>query len=87
MKLTPARRKFVSFMSGNYGRLVRAVMGTTLTVVALVGMGWYLLLLAPAAFMIWSAVVSFCPVASLFPEVKEENKLKNNVPSYKLKLK
>jgi hypothetical protein len=37
--------------------------------------------------MLWSAAVSFCPVAMLFPEVKEENKLKNNVPSYKLKLK
>jgi hypothetical protein len=87
MKLTPARRKFVSFMSGPYGRLARAIMGVTLAVLAVTGSGWYWLLLIPASFMLWSAAVSFCPVAMLFPEVKEENKLKNNVPSYKLKLK
>lgn len=86
MKLTPARRKFVSFMSGKYGRVIRAAMGLTLAALAVTGMGWYLLLLAPAAFMLWTAAVSFCPVAALFPEVQEENKLSNKVPSYKLKL-
>lgn len=86
MKLTPDRRKFVAFMSGPYGRLVRAVMGTVLVAFALLNLGWYLLLLAPAAFMLWSAAVSFCPVTMLFPQIKEEEKLTNRVPSFKLKL-
>jgi hypothetical protein len=86
MKLTPSRRKFVSFMSGPYGRLIRAAMGLALVVLAITQMGWYWLLLLPAAFMFWTAAVSFCPVTLLFPEIREEDKLKNKVPSYKLKL-
>lgn len=86
MKLTPSRRKFVSFMSGNYGRIVRGAMGIALVILAVTGMGWYWLLLLPAAFMLWSAAVSFCPATLLFPEIREEDKLKNKVPSYKLKL-
>jgi hypothetical protein len=86
MKLTPARRKIVAFMSGPYGRITRAIMGTALVAVAVLNLGWYLLLLAPAAFLIWSAATSFCPVAMLFPQIKEEEKLSNRVSSYKLKI-
>jgi hypothetical protein len=84
MKLTPARKKFLAFMSGPYGRALRAVMGISLLVLAFMGRGWYLLLLAPAAFMIWSAVANYCPANLLFPSAKQEN-LIAKMPSYKLK--
>ena len=73
-------------MSGPYGRIARAIMGTTLVTVAILNLGWYLLLLVPAAFLIWSAANSFCPVAMLFPQIKEEEKLSNRVSSYKIKI-
>jgi hypothetical protein len=84
MKLTPARKKFLAFMSGPYGRVVRAVMGLSLLVPAFMGLGWYLLLLAPAAFMLWSAAVNYCPANLLF-SAKPEDNIIANMPSYKLK--
>ena len=85
MKLTPARRKFLNFMSGKYGRIIRALMGLTLISLAFAGMGFYLLLLIPGGFMIWTAIVSYCPATLLFSSVKNEENLIAKMPTYKLK--
>ncbi len=85
MKLTPGRIKFLTFMSGKYGRLVRAGMGATLAVLAITGMGWSLLLLLPAALMIYTAVINYCPATLAFPTFKPEQKMAAKYPTYKMK--
>jgi hypothetical protein len=83
MKLTPARIKFLTFMSGNYGRWVRASLGIALGIVAFLEMGWSLLLLLPAAFMIYTAIINYCPATLAFPTFKPEQTLKNKYPLFK----
>jgi hypothetical protein len=85
MKLTPARKKFLTFMSGQYGRVIRGAIGISLVIVALLGMGWSLLLLIPAAFMMWTAVVNYCPATLFVPSFKAETNIIAKMPTYKLK--
>jgi hypothetical protein len=44
MKLTPANRKFIEFMSSNLGRVVRGLLGVALIVSAATMGEWYWLL-------------------------------------------
>jgi hypothetical protein len=83
MKLTPTRIKFLTFMSGTYGRWVRAALGVSLGIVAIMEMGWSLLLLIPAAFMIYTAIINYCPATLAFPSFKPEQTLKNKYPLFK----
>lgn len=85
MKLTPARIKFLTFMSGTYGRLTRFAVGITLLILAFFTMGWGLLLLIPAAMMLFTAAINYCPATLAFPTFKKETALTQKYPSYKLK--
>ncbi|MEY4961373.1 MAG: hypothetical protein RLZZ249_70 [Actinomycetota bacterium] len=85
MKLTPANRKFLAFMSGTWGRVVRGAMGVTLVTIALLGTGWSLLLLPLGILMIGTGVANYCPAVLLYPEWKKEQQLVASMPSYKLK--
>jgi hypothetical protein len=85
MKLTPANRKMLSFMSGPWGRLVRATVGSVLIAIALVGMGWNLLLLPLGIFMIATGISNYCPAGLVFPEWKKEPQILANFPTHKLK--
>lgn len=85
MKLTPANRKMLSFMSGPWGRLARAAMGSFLIAIALVGMGWNLLLLPLGIFMISTGILNYCPAGLVFPEWKKERQILANFPTHKLK--
>lgn len=85
MKLTPANRKFLSFMSGPWGRAARALMGVFLVTLALIQMGWSLLLAPLGLFMIGTGVLNYCPAGLLFPDWKKESQLVANMPSFKLK--
>jgi hypothetical protein len=85
MKLTPARRKMISFMSGPWGRLARGVVGSFLVVLALIGMGWSLLLLPLGLFMMATGILNYCPAGLMFPEWKKETQILANFPTHKLK--
>ena len=85
MKLTPANRKMLSFMSGPWGRVARAAMGSFLIATALVGMGWNLLLLPLGIFMIATGILNYCPAGLVFPEWKKERQILANFPTHKLK--
>lgn len=85
MKLTPARIKFLAFMSGKYGRLSRALFGVILLATALLVMGWGLLLLIPAALMLFTAVINYCPATLVFPSFKKQPALIDEYPTYKMK--
>ena len=54
MKLTPANRKFIEFMSSNLGRVVRGLLGVALIISAVTMGGWYWLLSLFGAFMIFT---------------------------------
>ena len=85
MKLTPANRRMLSFMSGPWGRLARATVGSVLIATALVGMGWNLLLLPLGIFMIATGILNYCPAGLVFPEWKKERQILANFPTHKLK--
>jgi hypothetical protein len=85
MKLTPARIKILTFMSGTYGRLTRVALGIMLVALALIDMGWGLLLLIPAAMMLFTAAINYCPATLIFPTFKKDSAFSNKYPTYKLK--
>jgi hypothetical protein len=85
MKLTPANRKMILFMSGPWGRLARGAMGSFLIAIALIGMGWSLLWLPLGIFMIATGILNYCPASLMFPEWKKERQILTNYPTYKLK--
>lgn len=85
MKLTPARIKFLTFMSGTGGRLVRGGMGVAVIAIALFELGWFLLLLPLGAFMIYTAVMNFCPATLAFPDFRKGDGLLKDVPKFDLK--
>jgi hypothetical protein len=85
MKLTPLNRKFIGFMSGTGGRVLRGAMGVFLVVLAITQLGWYLAFLPLAGFMLWTAAVNYCPATLLFPELRNQPNLIKEMPSFKLK--
>ena len=84
MKLTPANRRIIEFMSSNLGRFVRGLLGVALVVSAATMGEWYWLLAPFGVFMIATALMGYCPAGLIFPEYKEE-KLTEKFPSYDLK--
>jgi hypothetical protein len=75
----------ISFMSGPWGRLARGVVGSFLVVLALIGMGWSLLLLPLGLFMMATGILNYCPAGLMFPEWKKETQILANFPTHKLK--
>lgn len=84
MKLTPLSRKFLAFMSGPGGRFVRGGLGVSLIALALIQLGWALLLIPLGGFMIGTAVASYCPATLLYPEWKREKQILADIPTYKM---
>lgn len=84
MKLTPGARKFLDFMSGTGGRLIRGGMGVAVIVTAIVLGGWFYLLLPLGVLMIGTGIANYCPAVLLYPQYKGE-KLTNQFPTYNLK--
>jgi len=84
MKLTPSRIKFLDFMSGTGGRVLRGAFGLLVIATAVTGGGWYWLLAPLGLFMIVTGVVNYCPATLAFPQYKGE-KLIDKYPTYKLK--
>jgi hypothetical protein len=58
-------------------------LGVALGIVAFLEMGWALLLLLPAALMIYKAIINYCPATLVFPTFKLEQTLKNKDPLFK----
>lgn len=85
MKLTPARIKFLTFMSGTPGRVVRGGMGAALVALGLLGMGWNLLLVPLGLFMIGTGLANYCPATLLFPQFQRTGELTNKLSKYDLK--
>ena len=83
MKLTPANRKFIEFMSSNLGRVVRGLLGVALIVSAATMGEWYWLLAPLGVFMIFTGAMGYCPTGMLFPEYNEE-KITEKFPSYRM---
>ena len=83
IKLTPANRKFIEFMSSNLGRVVRGLLGAALIISAVTMGEWYWLLAPFGVFMIFTALMGYCPTGMLFPEYKAE-KITEKFPSYKM---
>lgn len=83
MKLTPANRKFIEFMSSNLGRVVRGLLGVALIVSAATMGEWYWLLAPLGVFMIFTGAMGYYPAGMFFPEFKEE-KITEKFPSYKM---
>jgi hypothetical protein len=84
MKLTPSRIKFLDFMSGTGGRLVRGSLGVLAISGAALSGGWYWLLAPLGIFMIVTGVVNYCPATLAFPQYNGE-KIADKYPAYKLK--
>jgi predicted phage tail protein len=83
MKITPARRKMLDFMSGTGGRLVRGIFGVLLAISGVTMGGWYWLLVPMGLFMIATGVMNYCPAVLAFPQYKAE-KITEKHPTYKL---
>jgi hypothetical protein len=67
MKLTPANRKFIEFMSSNLGRVVRGLLGVALIVSAATMGEWYWLLAPFGVFMIFTGAMGYCPHGDALP--------------------
>ena len=85
MKLTPLNRKILVFMSGTGGRLVRGFGGVALIAIAVIEQGWFFALLPLGGFMIYTALVNFCPATLAFPEFRKEQGMLKDVPKFDLK--
>ena len=72
MKLTPANRKFIEFMSSNLGRFVRGLLGAALVVSAATMGEWYWLLAPFGVFMVFTAAMGYCPTGMLFPSTRKK---------------
>ena len=83
MKLTPASRKMLDFMSGNGGRVLRGGLGVLLVVSGVTMGGWYWLQVPLGLFMIGTGVMNYCPAALVFPQYKAE-KITEKYLSYRL---
>lgn len=83
MRLTPARRKMLDFMSGTGGRLLRGISGGLLVISGVTMGGLYWLLVPLGVFMMGTGVMNYCPAALAFPQYKAE-KITEKYPTYKL---
>lgn len=84
MKLTARNRKFLDFMSGTGGRLLRGTFGVLLIISAATMGGWYWMLAPLGLFMIATGLLNYCPATLFFPAYKGE-KLSDTMPSYDIR--
>ena len=85
MKLTPANKKILTFMASTPGRWIRIFGGGALAVTALVQGGVSLLLLIPAAMMLTTGIMNYCPMGPLYGQSIKSGELLKKLPSYEMK--
>jgi hypothetical protein len=85
MKLTPTNRKILTFMASTPGRWVRIAAGATFAAVALTLGGGYWFMLIPAALMLTTGIMNYCPMGPVFGQSARSGELLKKLPSYELK--
>lgn len=85
MKLTPANKKILTFMASTPGRWIRIAAGATLAITALVQGGLSLLLLFPAALMLTTGIMNYCPMGPLYGETIKSGELLKKLQTYDMK--
>ena len=85
MKLTPANKKILTFMASTPGRWARIIAGATFAVLALTQGGASLFLLIPAALMLTTGIMNYCPMGPLYGQSFKSGELLKKLPSYDMK--
>jgi len=85
MKLTPTNKKILTFMASTPGRWVRIIGGGTLGVTALLQGGASLFLLIPAAMMLTTGIMNYCPMGPLYGQSFKSGELLKKLPAYDMK--
>lgn len=85
MKLTPTNRKILTFMASTPGRWVRIAAGATFATVALTQGGGYLFMLIPAALLLTTGIMNYCPLGPIFGQSAKSGELLKKLPAYDLK--
>lgn len=85
MKLTPANKKILTFMASTPGRWARIIAGAVLALVAVSQGGATLLLLIPAAMMLTTGIMNYCPMGPLYGETIKSGELLKKLQTYDMK--
>lgn len=85
MKLTPTNRKFLTFMASTPGRWVRIAAGASFAAIALTQGGGYLFMLIPAALMLTTGIMNYCPIGLLYGQGVKSGELLKKMQTYDLK--
>lgn len=85
MKLTPANKKILTFMASTPGRWLRIAMGVALATTALLQGGILLLLLIPAALMLTTGIMNYCPMGPLYGQSVKSGELLRKLQTYDMK--
>jgi Zn-dependent protease len=85
MKLTPANKKILTFMASTPGRWIRIFGGVTLAAVALTQGGASLLLMIPAAMMLTTGIMNYCPMGPLYGQTVKSGELLKKLHTYDMK--
>ncbi len=85
MKLTPANKKILTFMASTPGRWIRIVGGATLGVVAITQGGALIFLLIPAAMMLTTGIMNYCPMGPLYGQTIKSGELLKKLQTYDMK--
>ena len=85
MKLTPANKKILTFMASTPGRWLRIIAGVALATTALVQGGLSLLLLIPAAMMLTTGIMNYCPMGPLYGQSIKSGEILKKLQTYDMK--
>ena len=85
MKLTPANKKILTFMASTPGRWARIIAGATFAVLALTQGGASLFLLIPAAMMLTTGIMNYCPMGPLYGQTIKSGELLKKLQTYDMK--
>jgi Zn-dependent protease len=85
MKLTPLNKKILTFMASTPGRWARIIAGVSLAGVALMQGGASLFLLIPAAMMLTTGIMNYCPMGPLYGETIKSGELLKKLQTYDMK--
>ena len=85
MKLTPARKKFLTFMASGPGRATRFGAGVVCAVLAFTLGGQALWLLLLTALFFTTTIMNYCPMGPLFGQSANSGELLNKLQTYDLK--
>jgi len=72
-------------MASTPGRWARIVGGVTLATIALTQLGGAIFLLIPAALMLTTGIMNYCPVGPLYGQGIKSGEILKNLQTYDLK--